>query len=240
MLRLALLLSLSAAAATGTPADSMGDAPATGAPAGVPGDAPAAYYSSRVVSRLLPAALRNDGSHVACESECCRAVQRNFACNQSACEDLVAGYVNYLEFYYCTLPGPVEGPGTVTAARVALFAGLLVWLFFLLHLIETTVNDYFCAALTLAVDWLQLSPNVAGVAFLAVGNAAPGVIASIAAFASNSPKVGIGTTLGAGVFDACAVIGVITLVGDVRLPRRLREQRQRRVADVHGVPFQHL
>jgi sodium/potassium/calcium exchanger 6 len=82
------------------------------------------------------------------------------------------------------------------------------------------VNDYFCAGLTLAVDWLQLSPNIAGVAFLALGNAAPGVIASIAAFASNSPKVGIGTTLGAGIFDSCAVIGVVTFVGDVRLPRR--------------------
>ena len=82
------------------------------------------------------------------------------------------------------------------------------------------MNDYFCAGLTLAVDWLQLSPNIAGVAFLALGNAAPGVIASIAAFASNSPKVGIGTTLGAGIFDSCAVIGVVTFVGDVRLPRR--------------------
>lgn len=80
--------------------------------------------------------------------------------------------------------------------------------------------SFFCASLTLAVDALKLSPNVAGVTFLAVGNAACDVIASIAAFATNSPKVGVGTTLGAGIFVTCAVIAVVSFVSDVRLARR--------------------
>jgi hypothetical protein len=42
--------------------------------------------------------------------------------------------------------------------------------------------------------------QVAGVTFLAVGNAACDVIASVAAFATGVPKVGVGTTLGAGIF----------------------------------------
>lgn len=70
------------------------------------------------------------------------------------------------------------------------------------------------------MDILKLSPNVAGVTFLAVGNAACDVIASIAAFATGVPKVGIGTTLGAGIFVTTAVIGVVSFVSDVRLARR--------------------
>ena len=41
-----------------------------------------------------------------------------------------------------------------------------------------------------------------------------------AAFATNSPKIGVGTTLGAGIFVTCAVIAVVSFVADVRLARR--------------------
>lgn len=157
-------------------------------------------------------------SSLGADEGCELALQARFNCNQTACDDLVPGYFNYLEFYYCLTP---QVPGAAqTVAQVFTFLLFVIWMAFLLHLVETTTSDYFCASLTLAVDALQLSPNVAGVTFLAVGNAACDVIASIAAFATNSPKVGIGTTLGAGVFVSCAVIGVVTFVADVRLARR--------------------
>ena len=41
-----------------------------------------------------------------------------------------------------------------------------------------------------------------------------------AAFATNSPKVGVGTTLGAGIFVCGAVIAAVSFVADVRLARR--------------------
>ena len=56
--------------------------------------------------------------------------------------------------------------------------------------------------------------------FLAVGNAACDVIASVAAFATGVPKVGVGTTVGAGIFVTCAVVAAVTFVADVRLARR--------------------
>ena len=96
---------------------------------------------------------------------------------------------------------------------------------------------------------------MAGVTFLAVGNAACDVIASIAgeesccgvarcccccclhtrthpvpvpfpptnlpaAFSSGVPKVGVGTTIGAGIFVTTAVIAAVSFVADVRLARR--------------------
>lgn len=144
--------------------------------------------------------------------ECAASVTQRFNCSLEGCDDLTPGYINYIEFYYCA--------ATSGALQVLSFLLFIAWMAFLLHLVETTTNDFFCASLTLAVDALKLSPNVAGVTFLAVGNAACDVIASIAAFASNSPKVGVGTTLGAGVFVCCAVVGVVTFVADVRLARR--------------------
>lgn len=56
--------------------------------------------------------------------------------------------------------------------------------------------------------------------FLALGNAACDVIASVAAFATGVPKVGVGTTIGAGIFVTCAVVAAVTFVADVRLARR--------------------
>jgi hypothetical protein len=141
-----------------------------------------------------------------------------------------------------------------TGSRFGAGLLLILWLLFLLHVVETTTNDYFVTSLQLAVAILNLSPNVrgdgrrrvrgglrrtpvpaplplpprahpiprcpapplpptpprpiaapipaqvAGVTFLAVGNAACDVIASVAAFATGVPKVGVGTTLGAGIF----------------------------------------
>lgn len=43
---------------------------------------------------------------------------------------------------------------------MGVFALLVVWGLLLLHMVETTTNDYFCTSLQLAVAILQLSPNV--------------------------------------------------------------------------------
>ena len=122
-----------------------------------------------------------------------------------------AGYFNYIRFQECLAPA---------AARVPAGILLVVWMLFLLHCVESTTNEYFVTSLQLAVAILHLSPNVAGVTFLAVGNAACDVIASIAAFATGVPKVGVGTTLGAGIFVTTAVVAAVSFVSDVRLARR--------------------
>ena len=64
-----------------------------------------------------------------------------------------AGYINYIEFYECTT-------NANTGLQFLAFVLFLSWMLFLLHLVETTTNDYFCTSLQLAVAILQLSPNV--------------------------------------------------------------------------------
>ena len=95
-----------------------------------------------------------------------------------------------MELIYVKIGDPV--------ARVFVCLLLIVWVLFLLHIVETTTNDYFVTSLQVAVRILGLSPNVAGVTFLAVGNAACDVIASIAAVNAGKNEVGVGTTVGAG------------------------------------------
>ena len=63
------------------------------------------------------------------------------------------------------------------------FTILAVGFLLLLYLLEDTTDHYFCVAIKRAVQAIGLSPEVAGVTFLSVGNGASDVFSSIAAFA---------------------------------------------------------
>jgi len=156
--------------------------------------------------------LSDDKTDSGDNSTCAYAIASQYKCSEENCEDLVAGYINYISFQECTI--------TNSAARFGSGVLLIIWLLFLLHIVESTTNEYFVTSLQLAVAILNLSPNVAGVTFLAVGNAACDVIASVAAFATGVPKVGVGTTLGAGIFVTTACVAAVSFVADVRLARR--------------------
>lgn len=115
------------------------------------------------------------------------------------------GYINYLQIFYCSFGhSPILG-----------HALLVLWLVVLFYLLADTASNYFCANLEGLSDILRLSPTIAGVTLLSLGNGAPDFFASVVSFTrSNDGAVGLNSILGGAFFVSSTVLGIISfLVG---------------------------
>ncbi|CAH8271438.1 unnamed protein product [Arabidopsis lyrata] len=123
------------------------------------------------------------------------------------------GYIDYLKIFFC-----IFGESPVLGHLV-----LSVWLFVLFYLLGDTAASYFCPSLDSLSKVLKLSPTMAGVTLLSLGNGAPDLFSSVVSFTrSNNGDFGLNSILGGAFFVSSFVVGTIcVLIGsrDVSIDR---------------------
>lgn len=112
------------------------------------------------------------------------------------------GYIDYLYLFYCSF------------GRYPLLGYFLIflWLLVLFYLLGNTASEYFCSSLESLSRLLNLSPTIAGVTLLSLGNGSPDVFSSLVSFmGTGTSDIGLSTVLGAASFVTCVVVGVICI-----------------------------
>lgn len=130
------------------------------------------------------------------------------------------GYIDYLYIFYCQY-------GSFSILGYTL---LFLWLLVLFYLLGNTASEYFCSSLESLSKLLNLSPTIAGVTLLSLGNGAPDVFASLVAFMGDGTSdVGLNTVLGGASFVTCVVVGIISIL---LRGRRIKVNRSAFIRDV--------
>lgn len=112
------------------------------------------------------------------------------------------GYVDYLYLFYCKF-GRFPFLGHTL---------LFLWLLVLFYLLANTASEYFCPSLDKLSKILRLSPTIAGVTLLSLGNGASDVFATLVSFkGSGTQDIGFNTVLGGASFVSCVVVGIISI-----------------------------
>ncbi|KAJ4783036.1 Sodium/calcium exchanger family protein [Rhynchospora pubera] len=125
---------------------------------------------------------------------------------QSHASCVPLGFVDYLQLFYCEL------------ADIRPLLGYLLFLLclaILFYLLGNTASHYFCSSLDNLSKVLKLSPAMAGVTLLSLGNGAPDLFSSIVSFMAGPGVGGVGlsSVLGGALFVTTVVVGVIGLRG---------------------------
>ncbi|KAG2392909.1 hypothetical protein C9374_009486 [Naegleria lovaniensis] len=95
-----------------------------------------------------------------------------------------------------------------------IFAVVLILVCF--YLLGDTAETYFSPALIKISQYLRMSPNLAGITLLALGNGAPDLSSIIVGMFNGNVDFGVGEPIGAGMFVTSVVMGSVALFSNVR------------------------
>ncbi|XP_072166841.1 sodium/potassium/calcium exchanger 5-like [Diadema setosum] len=119
----------------------------------------------------------------------------------------------------CTLKSTDEFPLHLFTTEQLRHGALLIHLLvtaYMFGAIAIICDDYFMPALELTCEVLNLSDDVAGATFMAIGGSSPELFSSLIAVFIIRNDIGIGTIVGSAVFNVLCVIGLCgVLAGQV-------------------------
>lgn len=108
---------------------------------------------------------------------------------------------SYFRTYYCSY----GGSGLVLIP-------FTIWLSYMFLVLGTTADNFFCPALESLSDMIGLTPRVAGVTLLALGNGAPDVFSIYASTKAGEYGIAVGEVTGAANFVCTGVIGICCII----------------------------
>ncbi|KAL1192947.1 Cation/calcium exchanger 5 [Cardamine amara subsp. amara] len=111
------------------------------------------------------------------------------------------GVINYFSLHFCIF--------NQNLFLSIPFLSLLILLHF--YVLIKTAQTHFSTVTTKLADRLNLSPSMAAVTLLALGNGAPDVFASVAALRGGQYRTGFGAILSAGTFVSAFVVGFVAI-----------------------------
>lgn len=116
--------------------------------------------------------------------------------------------ISYLSFCFCN----------AIAHKAIAVTILVAWLAYLFACLGIVAGDFLAVNLSCVAHELHVSDSLAGVTFLAFGNAAPDIFSTLAAMNSNAKNLAFGEVLGAAAFITAVVAGSMALMGPFRVP----------------------
>ncbi|WOL16185.1 hypothetical protein Cni_G24967 [Canna indica] len=153
--------------------------------------------SSRLLLQSPPS---SSSSSSACSSVFELPSERRCAFSLSRCRG--GGILNYAALHFCLL----SSRSLLSLPALALL--LLLHFYFLV----STARDHFTPVVTRLANHLRLSPSMAAVTLLALGNGSPDFFASVAALRSGHPRTGLAAILSAGAFVSAFVVGAVAIL----------------------------
>ncbi|XP_073008305.1 cation/calcium exchanger 5 [Typha latifolia] len=153
--------------------------------------------NSRHLLQSSPSSPSSSASSL-CSSILHHPISDRCAISASDCRN---GLLNYFSIHFCLLSG--------NHLLSLPFLSLLLLLHF--AFLAAAAGDHFSPVVSRLAATLRLSPSMAAVTLLALGNGAPDVFASAAALRSGQPRTGLAAILSAGAFVSAFVVGAVAI-----------------------------